>query len=326
MSKWRQSDRAFPAQLVLAFAAVYLIWGSTYLAIRFAVETLPPFLMAGVRFLIAGGLLYGWARLRGAPPPMRAHWKAVAIVGAFLFLGGNGGVTWAAQRIPSGLNASLIATVPLWIVLLDWARPGGVRPSRQVIGGLVVGFLGVVLLVGPGNPASAGQIDLLGVAAVLLAALSWATGSLTSRGLSLPHLAAQSSAMQMLVGGVLLLGAGTLTGEWGRVHLEAVSIRSVLALAYLVVFGAIVAFSAYTWLLRESTPARAATYAYVNPMIAVFLGWALANETLTPQTLLASACIIGAVAVITTHRIKAHPASEPVEEEPQAVAVTAPGD
>ncbi|GAB4459888.1 MAG: drug/metabolite exporter YedA [Anaerolineae bacterium] len=302
MSQPQPSRVSFQLTLVAAFAAVYTIWGSTYLAIRFAVETMPPFLMAGARFIIAGGLLMGWVVLRGGARPTWAQWKAAVLVGALLFVGGNGLVSWAEQRIPSSLAASLIATVPLWMVLLDWARPGGVRPNRGVIAGLVIGFAGVVALLGPGKASGDVAIDLVGALTVLLASVLWAGGSLLSRAVGLPRSATLSSGMQMFAGGALLLGAGTAAGEWGQLNLSAISLQSLLAWAYLIFFGAIVGFSAYAWLLRVSTPARVATHAYVNPVVAVFLGWALGNEPLTPQTLLASAFIIGAVAVVTVNR------------------------
>ncbi len=287
-----------------AFAAVYLIWGSTYLAIRLAIETLPPFFMAGARFVTAGALLYTWAWLRGAPKPNRLHWREAAAVGGLMLLGGNGVVTWAEQRIPSGLTALLAATVPLWMVLLQGIQPGGARPSSRVATGLGLGLAGVVLLIGPGNLVHGQAADLLGTTAVLFAALSWATGSLYSRRAQLPSAPLQGVAMEMLAGGAWLLLAGAVTGEGARLDLDGASLRSLLALGYLILFGSIVAFSAYLWLLRVSTPARASTYAFVNPVIAVFLGWALAGEPLTPQTLLAAGVIVAAVAIITMGRVQ----------------------
>lgn len=292
-----------PSQLKVgaAFAAVYLIWGSTYLAIRFAIETMPPLFMAGVRYLIAGAVLYAWMRLRGTPPAARYHWVSAAIVGGLLLLGGNGGVVWAEQRVPSGLTALMITTVPLWMALLSWFRPNGLRPSRVVAVGLLVGFAGVALLVGPGELAGGSHIDLLGATVLILAALSWAAGSLYSRHARFPHSALLATAMEMLAGGALLLLAGSVAGEWARLDLEAVSLKSTLAFIYLIVFGSLVGFSAYIWLLRVTTPARVSTYAYVNPVVAVFLGWALAGEPLTPRTGIAAAIIIGAVVLLTTY-------------------------
>jgi len=289
-------------RVVTAFAAVYLIWGSTYLAIRIAVETMPPFLMAGVRFLIAGAILYVWTRWRGTPSPTPSHWRAATIVGGLLLLGGNGGVVWAAQHVPSGLTALLIATVPLWMALLNWLRPGGGKPSNGAIAGLLLGFIGIMLLIGPDKLVSGQQVDSLGAVVLIIAALSWAAGSLYSRQAQLPASPLLATAMEMLAGGALLLIAGLLFGEWTRFELSAPSLRSWLALSYLIFFGALIGFTAYIWLLRVTTPAQASTYAYVNPVVAIFLGWAIAGEPLTGRTLLAAAIIVAAVVVITTQR------------------------
>jgi len=297
-------------KIAAAFAAIYIIWGSTYLGIRFAIETIPPFLMAGVRFLLAGAMLYGWARVRGAPRPLRVHWRSAAIIGALLLLGGNGGVTWGEQHIASGLAALLVATVPIWIAALDWLRPGGTRPDGPVIAGLLLGFVGILLLVGPGNLGGGEGNYTLGTLAVLGAAFSWALGSLYSKRAPLPGDALQGIGMEMLAGGVWLWLAGTLAGEWGQLNLGAISLRSGLALAYLTLFGSLVGFTAYVWLLRVVSPARAATYAYVNPVVAVFLGWALAGEELTPLTLVAAAVIIAGVVITTTYRAQPRVAAE----------------
>jgi drug/metabolite transporter (DMT)-like permease len=299
-------------KLILAFAAIYLIWGSTYLAIRLAIDTLPPFLMAGVRFIIAGIALYGLARRRGAPRPVRANWLAAAVVGGLLLLGGNGGVVWAEQRVPSGLTAVLIATVPLWIAILQWLR-GGPRPSARTAVGLTMGLVGIGLLVGPGELAGGKGVDLVGAAVLLLASLSWAIGSLYSRHGRLPSAPLLATAMEMLAGGLLLLLAGLVTGQAADLHWSRISVQSVLALSYLIVFGSLVAFTAYTWLLRVTLPAHAATYAYVNPVVAVVLGWALGGEPLTARTLLAAAVIVGAVVIITASR---PPPSQPAAAGP----------
>lgn len=310
-------------KVALAFLAIYLIWGSTYLAIRFAIETLPPFLMAGARFLIAGAVLYAWMRLRGAPRPQGFQWRNTAIVGGLMLLGGNGGVVWSEQLVPSGLAAVLIATSPLWMVVLGWLWRGA-RPSRRVVIGLTLGFSGVVLLVGPGALNGQGQVAPLGAAVLILAALSWATGSLFAQRARLPAASLLATAMEMLAGGALLFIAGLVTGEWVRVDLSAVSIRSLLALVYLILFGSLVGFSAYTWLLRVTTIARASTYAYVNPVVAVFLGWALAGETLTLQTLLATAVIVAGVMLIISQQARSRilaaemPASSTVGESQTA--------
>jgi drug/metabolite transporter (DMT)-like permease len=288
--------------VVTAFAAIYLIWGSTYLGIRFAIETLPPFFMAGVRFVLAGVALFLWMRWRGAPPPGRAHWRSAALIGGMMILGGVGVVTWAEQRIPSGLAALLIAVMPIWIVLLEWLGPEGVRPGGKVLAGLALGMAGMALLIGPGDLGDGNPVDLIGAGAVLLAAFSWANGSLYSRRAALPDSPLLATGMEMFVGGLLLLTLALLTGEGAQVDLSAVSLRSLLALGYLIVMGSLVAFTAYIWLLKVTTPSRVATYAYVNPVVAIFVGWALAGEPLTPRVIAATAVIVAAVMLITTWR------------------------
>lgn len=306
----REGAPAGPAlpKLVAAFAAVYLVWGSTYLAIRFAIETLPPFLMAGARFLAAGGVLYAVMRARGEPRPSPVHWRSAAVVGGLLLFLGNGGVVWAEQTVPSGVAALLVATLPLWMVLLEWARPGGERPTGRVVAGLVVGFAGLVLLVGPSELVGGQRVDPVGAGVVLFAALAWAAGSIYSRSAPLPSSPFLATGMEMLAGGALLVAAGAVTGELGALDPAGVSARSALALAYLVVFGSLVGFTAYIWLLRVSTPSRVSTYAYVNPVVAVLLGWALAGEPLSARVLGAAAVIIAAVVLIT--RSRAAPSGE----------------
>jgi drug/metabolite transporter (DMT)-like permease len=294
--------------VALALGAIYVIWGSTYLAMRFAIETIPPFLMAGARYMTAGAILYLWARAQGAPRPSLLHWRSAAAIGMFLLLFGNGGVAWAEQRIDSGLAALLISTEPLWIVLLVWLQTGRNRPNPRVIAGLALGFVGLVLLVKPSGSAT---IDLLAAAAVVLASVSWAWGSLYGQRAPLPSSPLASTGMQMLAGGALLLTASLATGEPGRFILSEVSLRSWLSLGYLIVFGAIVAFTAYVWLLRVAPPVLVSTYAYVNPVVAVILGWALADEPLTAGMLGAAAVILTGVALITTSQGK----GEEKEEE-----------
>ena len=288
-----------PSRLAVgvAFAAIYLIWGSTYLAIRFAIQTIPPFLMAGTRFILAGGILYGLSRLRGDPQPARIHWRSTAIVGGLMLLGGNGGVVWAEQRVASGLSALLVAMAPVWMVLLEWLQPGGIRPSRRTAVGLVLGLIGVTLLVDPWNLANT-RVDLIGAAVLMVSSLCWATGSVCAHRVELPASPFLSTAMEMLAGGVLLLAAGSISGEWTRFRFDAITLESVLAFGYLICFGSLVGFTAYIWLLGVTTLARLSTYAYVNPVVAMFLGWALAGEPVTLQTLLAAAVIVTAVVVI----------------------------
>jgi drug/metabolite transporter (DMT)-like permease len=283
-----------------AFAILYVVWGSTYLAILFAIETLPPFLMASLRFFIAGTLLYGWSRVvSGAAAPSLPQWRAAAVVGVLLLVGGNGLVVWSEQRIASGVAALLVGTVPCFMVLLDWLRPGGVRPSGRVVAGLVLGLLGLLWLVGPDSVMGGGRADLVGAGALVLASFSWAFGSIYSRQAALPSSPFLTTAMQMLAASVGLLVLAVALREPAQFASASVSLRSILSLVYLVVFGSIMAFSAYVWLLRVSTPARVSTYAYVNPVVAVLLGAAFANEALTMRMLVAAAVIVCGVALIT---------------------------
>lgn len=285
--------------MIAAFAAVYVIWGSTYLAIYYAIQTLPPFLMASARFLVAGGLLYGWSLTRAPRRPTRAEWRAAFIIGALLLLGGNGAVVWAEQMVPSGVAALLVAITPCWMVLLGWLWHGAQRPGARTIAGLLLGFGGIALLIGPSAILGAGNIHPAGVLVLMLGSLSWATGSIYSKRAPTAPGALLFTGMQMLMGGTLLFFAGLVTGELGRLDLGAASLRSILAVVYLVVFGAIIGYSAYVWLLRVSTPARVSTYAYVNPVVAVLLGWALAGEELNLRMGVAAAIIIAGVALIT---------------------------
>jgi drug/metabolite transporter (DMT)-like permease len=286
--------------LLTAFAIVYVIWGSTFLAILFAIQTLPPFLMASARFLVAGSLLYAWSRIvNGAAAPSRAHWRATAIVGVLLLLGGNGLLVWSEQRIPSGVAALLVGTVPCFMVVIDWLRPGGSRPTGLVIAGLFLGLLGLAWLIGPDALLGGGRADLIGAVVVVLGSFSWALGSVYSRHAATPPSPFLSTAMQMLGGGAALLVLSVLLGEPWAFEASGVSLRSALGLLYLILFGSIVAFSAYIWLLRVSTPTRVSTYAYVNPVIAVILGWALAGEALTTRMIIAAIVIVSGVALIT---------------------------
>jgi len=287
------------ALIFAAFAAVYTIWGSTYLAIRFAVEVLPPFLMVGIRFLIAGFILYLWARIGGASRPAFFQWKSAAIVGLLMLVLANGLIAWSEQWIPSGLAALLVATVPFWMVMLDWMRPRGMVPNGRVVLGLIVGFAGVALLFQPWRLTEGGRFNLLGAAMVLVAAFSWATGSLYSLRAKLPSSPILSMGMEMLSGGTIALVVGMLRGELANIEVSAITTRSLLALTYLILFGSLVGFNAYMWLLRVCAPAWVSTYAFVNPVVAVFLGWALGGEPLTTRTLVAASFIVVSVFFIT---------------------------
>jgi drug/metabolite transporter (DMT)-like permease len=288
----------------IALISVYIFWGATYLAIHFGVQTIPPFLLAATRFLIAGGVLFAWRRLAGDPTPTRREWRAAVIVGLLMLLGGNGGVVWAEQRVASGVTALIIGSVPMFMVLIDGLRPGGKRPSFLAVLGVVTGFAGITILVGPAqwSGAAQGSVDPLGVVVLLAASLLWAIGSLYNRDAPLPDSPLLATSMEMLGGGAGLLLAGTLTGEWGRLNLAAISPASLYGLGYLIVFGSLVAFVAYTWLLRVAPTPLVATYAYVNPLIAVVLGALLAQELLTPRLLVSALIIVGSIVLINAAR------------------------
>ncbi len=298
-----------PSSLAIwaALLAVYIVWGSTYLAIRFAVQTMPPFLMASARFLVAGSVLYVWRRLKGDPAPTKIEWRSAAIVGLCLLLVGNGGVVWAGRRVDSGVSALLVGSTPLWMALIDALRPRGQKPSLQTVLGIVIGFCGIALLISPAQLAGgAGHVDLLGALVVLGAAFAWSAGSLYSRKAQLPSSPLLGTSMEMLIGGAALLVFGVLVGDLGELNLRAIAPASWLGLGYLIVFGSWVGFSAYTWLLRAAPTPLVSTYAYVNPMVAVVLGFLLADEPLTARSLLATTIIVGAV-ILTTRRAPAKP-------------------
>jgi len=287
-----------PLWLVLAaFAAVYIIWGSTYLGIRFAVETIPPFLMAGARHFVAGIVLFAFARLRGAAAPTWRQWRDASFVGMLLLAIGNGGLSWAEQQVPSGTAALLCALTPLWMVLLDWLRPSGVRPRALVGAGLVVGFVGVGLLArGHGEHHQA--VYGWSVAVVMLAVFCWAYGSMFNRSAQKPASPFLGVAMQMIAGGAILFGMAATHGEYGQFHFNQVTAVSFGSWLYLTIFGSLIGYTAYIWLLHASTPARVATYAYVNPLIAVLLGCTFGHEAFSHELIVAGVLIIVAVVLI----------------------------
>jgi len=295
--KWKLPFEAQPL-LILCFAAVYLIWGSTFLGIRLAIETLPPLVMAGLRFLIAGAVFYAWGRVRGHQAPSASHWGRTAAVGALLIFGGNGLVTWAEIRVPSGIAALFIASTPLWMVLLEnWAR-GRLIPPARIAAGVGLGFLGVFLLLDPRGILNHGSVNPAGAVALVLSALCWASGSFLAKRISLPSSPLLASGMEMIWGGLLLLLAATARGEWLTLDVSQVTLKSWAAFVYLIVFGSWVAFLAYHWILRKSSLEKASTYAFVNPAVAVFLGWVFAGEKITPKILGATALILASVALI----------------------------
>ena len=283
----------------LALFTLYIVWGSTYLAIMFAVQTIPPFISAGIRFLISGIILLVWRRLAKDPRPTRIQWRSAAIVGMLLLVGGNGLLSWSEQRIPSGVAALLIGTVPLWLVLIEALRPGGTKPTWQSILGLAIGFAGIVVLIGPAEfSGGRGQFDMLGILVCLLAAFFWSFGSIYGRSADLPNSALMSTGMEMLVGGIGLFVLATLTGEWRSFSVAAISSKSLYGLTYLIMVGSLAGFVSYAWLLRNAPVSLVATYAYVNPLVAILLGSMLASESLTPRIIIAAVVIIGSVVLI----------------------------
>ncbi|EDY18474.1 protein of unknown function DUF6 transmembrane [Chthoniobacter flavus Ellin428] len=282
-----------------AFAAVYLIWGSTYLGIRLAIETIPPFLMAGARFVVAGSVLYTIMRRTGTPRPQAIQWRDAVILGALLLLVGNGGVSWAEKRVPTNITALTVAGTPLWMLLLDWLRPGGKRPHGLVFAGLGLGFVGVALIVSSRDAQGHGIMDPAGAVMLISASICWAAGSIFSRHAKQPSSALLAISMQMIAGGLLMLLAGCVLGEAQRFHWHDISRTSAEAFVYLTIFGSLVGFTCYVWLLRVSTPARVSTYAYVNPLIAVVMGRVVLGEPLPGGALLAGLFILAAVILIT---------------------------
>jgi len=286
-------ERAHAIKLALAFVAIYIIWGSTYLAIRYAVETIPPLVTAAVRHSIAGSIMFAWAWMRGFRPT-RQQWIAGVIVGALFFLVGHGTLHWAEQYVGSGLAALLIATEPMFIVLLAWMM-GQQKINLSSMLGLIVGVSGVAILTGA--EVTKGS-SLLGLLAVLLGSLSWAAGVVISSKVKLPSDALGRTALPTLCGAAMLLIAAALTGEFHATHWASISLRSLLGLAYLITFGSLVAFTSYTWLLQQCPPALVATHTYANPVVAVLLGWLIASEPLTLRLVLASVAILGAIVLI----------------------------
>ena len=286
----------------IALLALYIVWGSTYLAILFAVDTIPPFLQAGLRFLISGLILVIWRRAAGDEMPTLKQWKPLAIVGTLLLLGGNGLVSFAEQRIASGVAALIIGTVPLWLVLIEAIRPGGVRPSWRALIGLIVGFGGIYLLIGPSELTGKFQFDVLGTLTLITAAFLWSLGSIYSRSAELPKSALMTTGAEMLAGSIPIFIVSILLGEWTSFSFAQVSGQSWLALLYLITFGSMVGFVAYVWLLQNAPVSLVATYAYVNPLVAVLLGSWFAQESLTARTLVAAGIIIGSVVFISSAR------------------------
>lgn len=295
-----------------AYASTWLIWGSTYIAIRWAVATVPPFLMVSLRSLAAGAILLAWARLRGERAPTRAQWMAAILAGALYFLIGHGGLFWAEQRVASGPAALMIATEHFWVVLMAWMLPGGRAPSRRAGLGILIGLAGVAMLTLGGG----GGIDPVGAVVLLLASAGWAAGSLWFHGERRPASPLYGAGMPLAMGGILLMIASAATGETARVRAEDFTPVAVASLLYLIVFGSVIAFTAFTWLVETEGASRAGSYAYINPFVAVLLGWGLAGEALTPRMLIAGAAIVLAVVLIVRGTHATAPAAAPIRHAP----------
>jgi drug/metabolite transporter (DMT)-like permease len=285
-------------KIIAALLTVYIVWGSTYLGIRFAVETIPPFMQAGIRFLVSGILLYTWRRLAGDPAPTRKQWISAIIVGSLLLLGGNGLISLAETNIPSGIAALLVATIPMFMVLAEALRPNGVKPTSLQVIGLAVGFSGVALLIGPAEFGGTREFSLLSGGIAIFAAFLWSLGSIYSRNADLPESTLLFTGMEMLMGSIGLIIVSTLKGEFVHFQIAAVSTRSLFGLLYLISIGSLLGFTSYAWLLRNAPISLISTYAYVNPIVAVFLGSIFAQEIISPRIIMATLIIIGSVILV----------------------------
>jgi drug/metabolite transporter (DMT)-like permease len=290
------------AKLIAAFAAIYIIWGSTYLGIKFAIESIPPFMVGGTRFLIAGGLLYAWARTTSPVKPNAKQWWQGLLLGVFLLGVGNGCVVWAQQRTPSGITALVVAIVPLMVVLIEWWRPGGKNPGLAAMTGVIIGLAGMALLIGPSAFMGATDVELMPALVLLMGSLSWSMATVFGKRASVPPNPPLASAIQLLGGGIALMIVSTIAGELGRVEPANFTLKAILSVAYLIIFGSIIAFSAYSWLLRVASPTKISTYAYVNPIVAMFLGWAVAGEEMSMRVLVAAGVVLAGVALITRRK------------------------
>jgi drug/metabolite transporter (DMT)-like permease len=287
-------------KVLLAFAIIYFVWGSTYLAIRVGVREIPPFLMAGMRFLVAGIILYAWMRARGTPSPTAREWRSAALLGVLIFVFDYGLLFWAERRVPSGIAAVMLATIPVFMTLSEIWIIKTQRLSARLGAALITGIAGVAVLVNPSGSFGDVPIDTPGACALIVAAISWSLASALTRKVPLPTAKTMSSGIQMLAGGVLLTLAATLLGEFRGFRMQAVSARAWLALAYLIVAGSIVAFTAYVWLIHHESPTKVGTYAYVNPMVAILVGYFLGGEKIGLRTIVGSVLVLLSVIGITT--------------------------
>lgn len=302
------------SKIWLALLALYIVWGSTYLGIKVAIETIPPFFHAGIRFLISGLILVIWQSAAGRSMPTRKQWMSTAIIGTLLLLGGNGLVAWAEQFIPSGIAALILASVPMFLVVGEAIRPDGVKPNWQGIVGLSIGFVGIFILIGPSEiSGSTTKLNPFGVTALLSACLFWAIGSMYSKSADLPKSSLMNTGAQMLMGSISLFIISLISGELNGWDVSAVSTRSLYGLSYLIFVGSLVGFVSYGWLLQNAPISLVSTYAYVNPIVAVLLGTWFANEALEPRIWVATGIIIGSVIFINSTRPKVHAKREAKE-------------
>ena len=300
---------AMKSRIWLALFTLYIAWGTTYLAISFAVESIPPFFMTGTRFLVAGLVLYIWRRLAGDAAPTRIEWRSAVIIGSFLLVGGIGGVTLAERYVPSGIAALIVAATPLWVVLIDAVRPGGNHPTGRSLTGVLIGLVGIIILVEPGKMSGVqAGFSLVGVAIILLATLAWSLGSIYSHSASLPESPLLGTGMELLAGSAGSFLVGLLTGEGRQLDLGSISLRSLSGLGYLILVGSLVGFACYAWLLRVAPTSLVVTYAYINPLVAVILGSMLGGELLSPKVLVATPLILMAVGLIQIRQTKPKPA------------------
>lgn len=289
-------------KIVVALLTVYLLWGGTYLGMREAVATIPPFIMSGIRFLVAGSILYSWARLRGAGKPAKKHWKSAAFIGALL-PGSLGMMAWAEQLVPSGIASLLVAMIPVWLIIIGLLGKSRSKPTAGVLFGIVLGLSGLVVLVlGSGKALNHQEVNFGYSIVLIMASMIWAVGSFYTKYVEQPDSALLATGMQMLAGGVLVLMVSVFSGEWLGFHLEQVSFRSYLGWGYSIFFASIIGYNAYIWLLKNADLTWVSTYSFVNPVVAVLLGWVIGGEQITGTVLIAAAIIITAVVLITIYR------------------------
>jgi len=311
------SARPATWKILLAFAIIYLVWGSTYLAIRIGVREMPPFLMAGFRFTAAGVVLYGWMRLQGTPAPTRRQWRGAIMLGTLMFLIDYACLFWAEQRVPSGIAAVILAAIPVAIALLEITFLRTQQLTLRLGAGLAVGILGVAFLMNPWSSMGEAPLDRAGVLALIVACWGWSIGTVVTKRLVLPSSKAMSAATQMLSGGVQLLLLAAIAGEFRNFHGQNISPAAWFSLLYLITAGSIVAFTAYVWLLHYESPTRVGTYAYVNPIVAVILGAALGGETVGRRTIVGAALILSGVVAVTTAKARKTSAPEASEQTPE---------